>query len=482
MRQRLGIIITVLLAIGILIAINSAAYVSEDEKQDSELAPNRSSYNAGSTGTRALYDFLSESGYKVMRWRDTPERLLGDSGKNVRTFVIIGTPRVSVDEDEAKSLLLWVERGGRLVIVDRRPEDYLLPPSGDWKVTTEFLDFPGFGVDPAHPEQMTEGVKPLQPVQPTLLTRDVESVMPSRFLSSIKLFVPGKEAKKKSDQTSVKNEEAGGEGVGEDFESSVDEPPAPADSGTGPGLGPKITIADSPHNSPAPVVHLSTAKTAVLLDYPHGNGRIVLLSDPFIIANGGIGLKDNLQLAINLMATADGLTAFDEYHQGKGITHNAFVGYFAGTPVLAICGQIALLILLLLWTRGRRFARPLPLPQVDRRSSLEFVASMAELQQRARAFDLAIENIYSRTRRVLARYAGVDYNTPRAEIAARVAARSTLSAHQVETLMRQSEEAINGGGISERQSIQLVKRLRELESALGLRMRSREVKQTAQNI
>ena len=91
--------------------------------------------------------------------------------------------------------------------------------------------------------------------------------------------------------------------------------------------------------------------------------------------------------------------------------------YFAGTPVLAICGQIVLLILLMLWTRGRRFARPLPLPQVDRRSSLEFVASMAELQQRAQAFDLAIENVYSRTRRVLARYAGVDYNSPRAEIA-----------------------------------------------------------------
>jgi hypothetical protein len=483
MRQRLGIIITAVLAIGILIVINSAAYVSEEEQQDSELAPNRSSYNAGATGTRALYDFLSESGYKVMRWRDTPERLLGDSGKNVRTFVIIGEPRVSVDEEEAKSLLLWVERGGRLVIIDRRPEDHLLPSSGEWKVTTEFLDFPGFGVDPAHPEQMTEGVKALHPVQPTLLTRDVESVMPSRFFSSIKFFAAGKEAKKKSDQSSAKSEEVGGEGVAGDFESGVDEPPPPADSGTGPGTGPRITIADSPSSSsPAPMVHLTAAKTVVLLDYPHGQGRIVLLSDPFIVANGGIALKDNLQLAINLLAASDGLTAFDEYHQGRGITHNAFVGYFAGTPVLAICGQIALLILLILWTRGRRFARALPLPQVDRRSSLEFVASMAELQQRARAFDLAIENIYSRTRRVLARYAGVDYNTPRAEIAARVAARSTLSAHQVETLMRQSEEAINGGGISERQSIQLVKRLRELESALGLRMRSREVKQTAQNI
>jgi hypothetical protein len=222
---------------------------------------------------------------------------------------------------------------------------------------------------------------------------------------------------------------------------------------------------------------LTASKTVVLLDYLHGEGRIVLLSDPFIVANGGIGLEDNLQLAINLLSTSQGLIAFDEFHQGRGVTHNAFVSYFAGTPVLAIGGQLLLLVLLVLWTRGRRFARPLPLPQVDRRSSLEFVASMAELQQRARAFDLAIENIYSRTRRVLARYAGVDYNSSRREIAQRIAARSTLAAHQIETLMRQSEEAINGEAISERQSIQLVKRLRELEGTLGLRMRSRDVKQ-----
>jgi hypothetical protein len=107
---------------------------------------------------------------------------------------------------------------------------------------------------------------------------------------------------------------------------------------------------------------------------------------------------------------------------------------------------------------------------------------MAELQQRARAFDLAIENIYSRTRRILARYAGLDYNSPRSEIARRVADRSRLDAHQLETLMRQSEEAINGGPINERQSIHLVKRLREVEGSLGLRMRSRDVKQTAQKI
>ena len=107
---------------------------------------------------------------------------------------------------------------------------------------------------------------------------------------------------------------------------------------------------------------------------------------------------------------------------------------------------------------------------------------MAELQQRAGAFDLALENIYSRTRRVLARYAGTDYNSSRTEIASRVAARSSLEARSLEVLMRQCEAAINGEPLTERQSIHLVKRLREVEGTLGLRMRSREVKQANQNI
>lgn len=467
MRQRLGIILSIVLALGLLIVINSFAYVSEEEKPDSELAPNRSTYNARATGTRALYDLLSESGYKVMRWREAPEKILGDSGQQVKTFVIIGNTPVPVAEDEAKSLLLWVERGGRLVIIDRRPEPYLLPRSGDWTISTEFLDYPGFGIDPANTQQMTEGVKPLKPIQPTILTREVESVMTSKFFSEIKFSASNKDAAAKANQDNhtIFDEDEDQEQASENPEINI--------STAGEGAKPV---------SPAPVVHLTSSNTVLLLDFPHGQGRIVLLSDPFMVANVGLGLKDNLQLAINLLSSSDSVIAFDEFHHGRGVTQNAFVSYFAGTPVLAIGGQIVLLVLLMVWTRGRRFARPLPLPVVDRRSSLEFVASMAELQQRARAFDLAIENVYSRTRRVLARYAAVDYNSPRSEIAKRVADRSTLNAHQLETLMRQSEEAINGGPITERQSIHLVTRLRDVEGKLGLRMRSRDVKQTAQNI
>jgi len=244
----------------------------------------------------------------------------------------------------------------------------------------------------------------------------------------------------------------------------------------------EIVENETENNLAAPVVHISDRDGALLVDYAYGAGRITVLGDPYVVANNGISSHDNLQLAINLVSAVDGLVAFDEYHQGKGITQNEFASYFAGTPVLPIAAQVILLILFVLWTRARRFARPLPLVQVDRRSSLEFVASMSELQERSRAFDLAVENIYSRTRRVLSRYAGVDYNSSRSEVAARVAMRSTLDAHGLETLMRQCEETINGAPTSWRQAIDLVRRLREVERALGLRMRSRDARQAAEKI
>ena len=441
MRQRLTIILTFLVIIGLLVLLNSLTYVQEDKPQDLELAPNRSTYHSGPTGTRALHDYLNESGYKVMRWRETPGKL-AESGAMIRTFVVVGQTQLPFTEDEAKALRNWIAMGGRLVLIDRKPDSLIMPKSIGWSISTTDSDLPTFDVNPADAAQMTENVTALNPVQPTTLTQSIRSVMPSRFASRFTIVRP----------------------TGED--DSAD---------------PNAVLQDS-SVSPAPVVHIADGEGALLVDYVYGGGSIIVLSDPYIVSNGGIRLNDNLQLALNTLGASDGLIAFDEYHQGRGLARNAFAGYFAGTPVLAIGAQVLLLVLLILWTNGRRFGRPLPLPHVDRRSSLEFVASMAELQERSRAYDLAIENIYTRTRRVLARHAGLDYNSPRSEIAARIAARSTIDEHKLETLMRQCEQAINGEPLNWRQSIDLVKRLREVEAQLGLRMRSREVRQATENI
>ena len=458
MRQRLTIILTIVVVLGVLVVLNAVTYVGEEKTRDSEMSANRSTFHSGPTGSRAFYDFLQESGYKVIRWRELPEKLLRGSGQNVKTFVVIGRTQLGFTEAQANSLLLWVDRGGRLVIIDRRPEKLLLPKSEDWTITSGESAFPNPSIDPASPKEMTENVKALQPVQATTFTRDIQAVIPSRFASRLRIAA---EKEKVKQTVPLPPEHRGGVGP----KAQENSPPPEG-----------INVSS---RSPAPVVHVADNQGALLVDYPHGLGRIVVLSDPYMVSNGGISLKDNLQLAINILTEPGGLIAFDEYHQGRGVSENALISYFSGTPVLAIGAQIILLVLVVLWTRARRFARSLPLVQIDRRSSLEFVASMAELQERSRAFDLAIENIYSRTRRVLARHAGVDYNSPRAEIAMRVASRSNIDAHWLETLMRQCEETINGVPTNWRQAVDLVKRLRETEGILGLRMRSRDERQAA---
>ncbi len=452
MRERLFIIGSIAVLLLLLVGLNAASYVRVEREPELEIKPDRSTYNAGPTGTRALYQYLIESGRQVVRWREPVAALTDAKHRRPDTFVIVGRLRVPYTKEEAGNLRQWVETGGQLIVIDRTPDaSLLLPPTDHYTLYADAGAVPDDDVRAEDAESMTAGTKPLAPTQPTLLMRDVEQIAPSRFAARLHL-----------------------------------KPIAPANSAA--QTGPVVVAAHddatkrepkpkAPPPSGAPFVHLADEQGALVADYLRGRGRVVVLSDPFIVTNNGIERADNLQLALNLIAGRDGLIAFDEYHQGRAATENQLLAYFAGTPALTLCGQAFLLICALVWTRGRRFARPLPAPHVDRRSKLEFVASMAELQQRARAYDLAVENVYVRTRRALARYGGVAQNGSRAQLAARVAARSGLNKDELETLMRECEDAINGEPTGPRRALALVHRLRELERTLGIRMRTREIKQ-----
>ena len=462
MRQRLVVIITLIVVVVVLVLLNAASYVKVEPTADSEASPDRSTFNAGATGTRALYDFLHESGYQVGRWRESTASLVSFLGPKPATFVIIGDTRVPLTREECEELLHWVETGGRLVLIDRTPDRNLLAPSGAWTIRAQARNYPFYDLDPNDFAQMTRDVDPIAPSQATLLARGVDKIMPSRFAGIISF-----DSRESPNPADSEHDQASGGTSDDDEDAEADQTPAPEDE-------------DKPNEanaSPAPVSTFRDNRGSLVIDYPHGNGRIVLLSDPYIVANNGINRADNLQLAINVIVGNGGLVAFDEFHQGRASTHNALIQYFEGTPVLAICGQFALIGLVIIWSRGTRFGRPLPLPHVDRRSSLEFVASMAELQQRAKAHDLALESIYGRVRRVLVRHAGLNHISPRAEIAARVAARSKVNAKQLESLMRSCEDTINGVPTSAKETLRLVQRLREIEARLGLQGRARDAKQ-----
>src|SRR3989454_6570585 len=221
MRQRLLIFITVVVVVGLLIALNAASYVKVEDDAESEMSPDRSTFNAGATGTRALFDFLRESGYQVARWRESTSTLLSAVDPKPATVVVVGRTIVPFSKSETEELLRWVAKGGRLVIIDRHPDRSLLPTSGEWSVTSYTSSFPGYDLDPNNLEQMTSGVKPASPSQPTLLARDVETILPSRFAGLITI---ASSTTKNASQTNGGNLGKNGieHGRGKDEESSDD--------------------------------------------------------------------------------------------------------------------------------------------------------------------------------------------------------------------------------------------------------------------
>src|SRR5262245_9334462 len=272
MRQPLIIIITLIVVIVVLIALNAASYVRVEHVADSESTPDRSTFNSGATGTQALYDFLHESGQEVVRRRESWSSLLAVNGIKPATFVIIGPVQVGYSKRETQELLRWVESGGRLVIIDRNLDHRLVTPDEGWTISAQAISYPWSELDPNNFEQMTTGMSPVEPAQPTAMARNVESVMPSRFMGAITV------SRTKAAETPTATPSPDDE----DYDSeNYEAPPKPESGSTYDRSMDKV--------SQAPVVHLLNERGALLVDYPYGSGRVVLLSDPYIVANNGIG-------------------------------------------------------------------------------------------------------------------------------------------------------------------------------------------------
>lgn len=434
MKQKLFIFIFLIFLVAVLVGLNAATYTQKEKTPDSEALPRRSTFNSGATGLQAFYTLLSETGRKAVRWQEPPAALLTTKNKP-SVFVVAGFLRREYTPAEADDLLRWVSSGGRLVLIDREPPADLLKMSGQWTIEVEAQqNFEIMSVDPSDTKQMTGETPAARPVQPSLFTTGVNAVQPSRFAAAITFERQGLERDAS--------------------------PPRSMSSKS----DPYVAVDES-----APTVHIAQAQNNLLVDVPYGSGRIVILSDPFIVANDGIALVDNAQLAVNLVS-GDGVVAFDEYHQGYGADSNRFLQFFAGTPVVAIFLQAVLLVGLVFFSQSRRFARAVPEPEPDRLSKLEYVAAMAELQQRTRAFDLAIENIYTDFRRRVSRLLGLDNLTvkPR-ELSAAIADRSGLDRQATEDILFKCEEIIRGEPTNKREVVELTTALREIEAKLGIR-------------
>ncbi len=456
MKQKILIILAIFLVGAILIGLNAASYTQKPKEVDSELQPNRSTFNSGPTGTQAYYSLLAETGRKVFRWQESTDALTAAGKQKPKVFVVIGRLRREFTDTESAQLMRWVSDGGRLVLVDRAPPDELIKTSANWDLSLKDPDFTKLlTVDTTDQTQMTLGVAAVRPGQPTVLTANVNSIQPSVLAADVTFHRITDWAIRSANPSYDGNES----------------PPA---SNSNRDVSAVNTANEDLEFGEAPVAHFVAGSKNIVVDVPYGAGTIVLVTDPFIVSNGGISLVDNSQLAINLVATSDGTIAFDEFHQGFGSNNNRFIQFFSGTPVVAIFFQCVALVGLIFYSQSRRFARPVPEFEQDRLSKLEYVSAMAEMQQRTRSFDLAIENIYRDFRRRASRLLGLDNQSVTARIlAAAIADRASLDSRMVEKTLNECEEIVFGEPTNKREVLALTKKIREFEEALGLRRRPR---------
>lgn len=449
MRRYLGIMISIVLALGVIIALSAAGNVDFDRPSENEREPIRSSYNSGPTGTRAFYQLLEESGTPVFRFRDDFKSLAEKAPKAVLVIVGPFNPNLDIPYDEAFALQRWIAAGGNALIISRYPQSQFGDPMVQSKVIGENLPWT------APPETLVNPKSDELIAQPTELTRNLRGLQLTELAARIKFEPPE---------------------IEEDEDEAVTPTPSPSPTAT----PAPVTDSSQSTNAPcepflyAPVVHLGDKNGAVLVDFKYCEGRLMFLSDPFAIANNGIGRGSNLTLAMNLVrALSKGENGqqrkifFDEFHHGYRSQINPLVSYVRGTPVPWLLLQGLLISLLLIFSVGKRFARPLPMPQVDRHSPLEFVDSMANLQQVARARDLALENIYPRFKTTLCRRLGLSSRAKTDDIIASLRRRNLpIDEIEVRQTLSDAELTLSGEKIDDAQLVKLVGRMRNILTQL----------------
>lgn len=459
MRRYFGVIVTIIIVIVALIGLSAAGNIEFDRPLENEFMPNRSTYNPGPTGMRALYQLLEESGTPVARWRRRYFSLIAEAEDSI--LVIIG-PFLSgqkISDEEAAALQAWISIGGRALIISRSPLEQFGDPAIRAKAPEKLPDWN------ATPEQFIYEQSDELIAQPTELTRKVRGLALSDFASRMS-FHPPDEA-----DEADKADEADGADKADKAEAPADPDAIPADPGAIPADPGAIKDKDEEYSAPtlyAPVIHLGDKDGAALADFTYGKGRVIFLSDPFAVANNGIARGGNLTLAMNIlrsMGAPERRILFDEFHHGYHDEGNPLVNYFRGTPAPWLLLQGIGLSLLIIYTYGRRFARPLPLPQVDRHSPLEFVGSMANLQQAARARDLALENIYPRFKAHLCRRLGLSSRASRDEIIASARRRRfPISEIELRQTLSDAEMTLAGEPIDDARLLTLVSRMRRIIS------------------
>ncbi len=148
----------------------------------------------------------------------------------------------------------------------------------------------------------------------------------------------------------------------------------------------------------------------VIAGIKHGRGYVYLSTATYPFTNQGLRDAENAALVLNMLrrVPAGGRILFDEYHHGF-FTPPSTGSVLLGSPWGWAAAYATAVIALYLILSGRRFGRPIPLvEEIVRRSSAEYIESMADLFQRGGKRGYILGHYHTVFKRRLARPYGVN--------------------------------------------------------------------------
>ena len=188
------------------------------------------------------------------------------------------------------------------------------------------------------------------------------------------------------------------------------------------------------------VQHFGDSAGGVVFSLQEGAGTAIVLSDPYLMTNAGLQEDGSLDLLVNILyshAADRGTVYFDEYHHGFA-RRPTVLHLLKGTRLGWALLQVAAAVVLLMYSRGRRFGQPRPVPTEGHRSSVEYVTSLAGIYRTVQALDLALLNIHRRLLR---------------------STRNTQHDGNISDLMAECRRGIEEGKIGEKDLIDLSRRI-----------------------
>lgn len=347
--------------------------------RDETFSTRPTTYSSGPGGALALLRWAEALGYDAQRLEFTAFELDAQSDA-----LLILNPSVPINRTEAGRVLDWVDAGGTLILVDDRARllrarNELLP-----LLEVDILPYeggPGEG----------NNIERAAVLQPAL---DGPPVQEARVRTSRVVVT------ERNDIVRLVGLRA----------APVGHTSAPAEATGGePGAATALDAA-----APEP---------ATLIGVRQGLGYIYLSSASFPFTNAGLEEEENAALVLNLLRSVPegGRILFDEYHHGYFTPPSLRSVVLENAWGWALLYGIGILGLYLVLT-GRRFGAAVPLhEEVVRRSSTEYIESMADLFQRSGKRGFILRHYYTALKRRLARPHGINPGVDDATLAAELA-------------------------------------------------------------